>query len=285
MNLPIKNPVEPKKYSKNGDYLLTIGHKGEGPGEFVGPIIFFIDAKNIINIFDFGTQRIMHFSNSGEFLDSVNLGEPLGLPPFGFAVDDSKNYFLSSYNHKKNTVIQKYNATGKLINSFGKPPKFRKPMTSIDFSIKQNISRGVLRLTKNALCYSQLNPYEIRRYSLNGKLEMIIYRDNEFMPPARAKLIGNNRYEVPEPSMSTMVGMWKNRIVNCVAVPEDISSKIGCVVDLFNQQGQLLTSLILKDRIYFTDIDRHGKLYGGMIKKNKTRVIVRYALKMEKGGN
>ena len=41
-----------RKYSKNGDYLLTIGHKGEGPGEFVGPIIFFIDAKNIINIFD-----------------------------------------------------------------------------------------------------------------------------------------------------------------------------------------------------------------------------------------
>lgn len=57
-----------QKYNKNGQYIQTIGRKGQGPGEFEIPFKFFIDGQNNIYVND--RRRIKKFNNKGEFVKS-----------------------------------------------------------------------------------------------------------------------------------------------------------------------------------------------------------------------
>jgi len=60
-----------QKYDKNGQYLQTIGRKGQGPGEFELPFKFFIDGQSNIYVYD--RRKLKVFNNKGEFLKSVTL--------------------------------------------------------------------------------------------------------------------------------------------------------------------------------------------------------------------
>ena len=58
------------------------------------------------------------------------------------------------------------------------------------------------------------------------------------------------------------------------------SKKVGCVVDLFNLDGQLLTSLQLENFIAFSGLNESGKLYGNeIIGEYEDVQIVVYSLK------
>lgn len=54
-------------FNINGDYLFTIGKKGNGPGEFVRVIDFDVNASGIYTL-DRSLKKIMHFSLDGHFL-------------------------------------------------------------------------------------------------------------------------------------------------------------------------------------------------------------------------
>lgn len=62
-----------KVYTKNGDYIKTIGREGEGPGEFRNPVCidFFHDGRLIVA--DQQNQRFQVFSQDGVFLKSYKL--------------------------------------------------------------------------------------------------------------------------------------------------------------------------------------------------------------------
>lgn len=58
-----------QKYDKNGQYLLTIGSKGQGPGEFQNPSDIFIGSNGNIYVNDF--QRISIFDEEGILRDTI----------------------------------------------------------------------------------------------------------------------------------------------------------------------------------------------------------------------
>ncbi len=63
-----------QKFDKDGIYLLTIGRKGQGPGEIAEAVSMNIFGENEIRICDMGNQRIQRYSLDGVDLGSVRMG-------------------------------------------------------------------------------------------------------------------------------------------------------------------------------------------------------------------
>lgn len=238
-----------KKISKNGEFLLSIGNEGKGPGEFLTPVQMSFDTKGILWVVDWGNQRISKFHPDGKFIKSFQL--QFKEPPVGFAINDS-SFYLSFYDSKTGKVVHKYRMDGTLLHSFGEPVIFKKPMKYSDMTIKRNTSGGPIALFENDIWFSQRNPYEIRKFSLNGILKMQIFRKNSFMPPAKMEIIGKETYQFGIPVRSALIAIWRDKIINYITIPPYINSKYRSVIDIFDLEGNLLTSLKIVDRIWPT---------------------------------
>jgi len=60
-----------QKFRKDGQYLQTIGRKGQGPGEFENPYDVWVDSED--NIYVSEGMKIQVFNKNGEFIKSVKL--------------------------------------------------------------------------------------------------------------------------------------------------------------------------------------------------------------------
>lgn len=60
-----------QKFDKNGNFVLTMGRQGQGPGEFRNPRELTIDRSNQISILD--TRMIHIFNANGELEDCIGL--------------------------------------------------------------------------------------------------------------------------------------------------------------------------------------------------------------------
>jgi len=267
-----------KKFSKKGDYLTTIGRKGSGPWEFLNNVGWIFSERDSMFILDGGSQRLNYFTNKGQYLKSFQLTRPIKVTFTGFVRNNENYFYVSFYDADNDKVIHKYDASGKHIISFGMPVQFKQPMKPENYMIKSSVSHGRLATVKDGIYYTQVNPYEIRKYSFSGKLKMIIFRKNSFMPPIKIEHdSGGDRLYVPV--FSSMIGIWDEKVINCVINPGHIQSKFGCVVDVFSLNGNLLTSFYLKDRIRFYSIDQEGRLYGTIRKEEEPEKVVCYKLK------
>ncbi len=115
-----------QKFSKNGNYILTIGRKGQGPGEFGLPTdleiadttghIYVVDKNDLYVL---GGRRIQIFSTSGEYLKGFALEHSISQ----FFLDtDGFIFSVSSLRDEegRKTKIVKLNSEGKLIKECAK---------------------------------------------------------------------------------------------------------------------------------------------------------------------
>jgi hypothetical protein len=99
-----------KKFDSSGDFVLSFGREGEGPGEFRGPSDIVIDNGGRIVVFDFQGRRFQAFTAGGEYLDSWPLqsqvldiaaapkgGFYLSTSDFDFMDPEGKNDYMLSY--------------------------------------------------------------------------------------------------------------------------------------------------------------------------------------------
>jgi len=273
-----------RKYNEQGKYIKSFGRHGGAPGEFLDGIVKYKinSSGDRIYVFDRGSQRISCFNAKGDFLSYVNLSKRIVNLYFGFTMDKEGNFYISALDNETDTVIHKYDKNGKYIQSFGKPILYKGPLNYNDFSVKRDCSKGELFVFGDYLFYTQINPYEIRRYTKEGKLSMLIMRKNKFMPPYKLEIAGKNRYVSKMFSESTLIRVWNNMIINSVWVPDNISQKTGCVVDFYSMDGNLLTSVYIKEKLFFETMDRKGRLYGFTISYDKPQKVVRYRIKIIK---
>jgi hypothetical protein len=99
-----------QKFSKNGEYLQTIGSKGQGPGEFLGPSSFYIDGQN--NLYVSEQMKIQVFDRAGEYQKSI----PLDTRIYGFFIDpqgDIITYTIINRDEGSKKEIIKLDAGGK----------------------------------------------------------------------------------------------------------------------------------------------------------------------------
>lgn len=83
-----------KVFDKNGEYLRTIGKKGQGPGEIGRPRGIQLTHPKELMVNDFRNRRISFFSTNGEFIRSINMGKIFALRLF---CDSNENYIVSTY--------------------------------------------------------------------------------------------------------------------------------------------------------------------------------------------
>ncbi len=64
-----------QKYDREGKYVLTIGSKGEGPGELMTPTGIDIADDNTLYVTDMSNRKFEHFDLNGKFLDTINMSD------------------------------------------------------------------------------------------------------------------------------------------------------------------------------------------------------------------
>ena len=103
-----------QKFDKNGNYLQTIGRKGQGPGEFAGPSNVFINSQD--NLYVSEGRRIQIFNSSGNFMKSIPLENSIS----DFYVDSRGDIFANASwlnEEGRKRVIVKINSEGKIIKT------------------------------------------------------------------------------------------------------------------------------------------------------------------------
>jgi len=102
------------KFDPNGQFIMSFGRKGQGPGEFGGRgLRISFGNDGYIYVFDRGNFRLTSFSKNGEFVKSFSLPQFL----YDKAQVNSKGdiYLVSTSGEK---VIDCYDKNFKLKNSF-----------------------------------------------------------------------------------------------------------------------------------------------------------------------
>jgi hypothetical protein len=229
-------------------------------------------------IYDYGNQRFNRYSQDGKYLGSINLtSENM---PVGFIIDSAGRIYLSYYNEALTTpkVIHQYSSEGKLLANFSDPALFKGPMPFFNRTIKRNISIGALEFINDEIYFSQRNPYEIRKFATNGQLLMRIFRSNSFMLPNVIKIVGKERYLYEMPVSSCFIKVWRGYIVNWVMIPMTKYRKGGSIVDLFDLNGNLLTSLAIPQQVLACSMDNKGGIYGLETDGEGVKRVVRYVL-------
>jgi hypothetical protein len=182
------------KYNPQGKYLLTIGRKGQGPGEFRDLSVPRFDKDNNLYVADSVNRRISFFDGNGKFLRQIQMQERY-LDPYinskSFIVANKWNMFQEAnvlrqtslyglFDDKFNLVIELYK------DEIETPWPGRFDESSIVQFLEDALSltafRPQVRLTlaNNDFIYlGYPDKYEINIYSPEGKIVKRITREYE----------------------------------------------------------------------------------------------------------
>jgi hypothetical protein len=100
---------EVRKFNKDGEYLLSLGRRGHGPGEFQSVNIVSVNSHNELIAFDNKIRRVSIFSDNGEHIKTTKklMTDSLILPSKIFSIDG--NY----------VILGKLSNSLKLFHEFG----------------------------------------------------------------------------------------------------------------------------------------------------------------------
>jgi hypothetical protein len=102
-----------QKFDKDGHYLLTIGRKGEGPGEFMRLSSVFIDDQDTVYLSD--RRRIQIFNGEGVFKNGLTFENNIN----DFFLDIDGNiitFIFQSDEEGSKKYLVKYDRQGKIVN-------------------------------------------------------------------------------------------------------------------------------------------------------------------------
>ena len=120
-----------QKFDKNGDYLQTIGGRGQGPGEFEQPMWIHIDLEDRIYGYDSRRRNLHVFEKDGKFKETIKLSHSLffksGMADKGNIL--AQTYFYSQEGSTRDVVLM--DSKGKVIKRIASypyelPPRIKK---------------------------------------------------------------------------------------------------------------------------------------------------------------
>jgi len=263
-------------YNKNGEYVETIGRKGQGPGEFSVPYNFFMDEKGNLFVLDTMARKIIVFSDDWKYVKSISFNE---IALSHFFVDKSGNIFFSTLTTKPE---------GNMYINFIKwdPKENMKRKIASDFFLKMIISRKgsffyghpylqhyyFLPLVGNNVVFVKSLEPAIHYFSNEGeelykvlkeeKSERITKKEKEIVFSESFEWLEEGRHEevfFPEfrPVYSNLLVDDENRIYLERFKPmNEKSTRYSYYV--FNEKGRYLYNLVLNFRMEFI---KNGYVY------------------------
>jgi len=276
-----------QKFDKNGNYLLTIGRKGQGPGEILRSFEIKLDSQNNILIFDIDNNRISKFDTRGNFLDSFSLQ----FTPYHGVLDSEDNIYI--YSRYKGKLIHKFSPQGQHLLSF---------MDEIKSKIKRiephiNGSGDIGITPDNEIFLVLTYPYTIYFFNNQGKpLKKIITKAKHAIPP----YITPSSSPIPDAVINSFfiagvdISPQKNIFCHCVAyeTPEKLDSvekirELGTLlfreytyIDLFDTKGRFLIHQKTLNFSWGGSFDNKGYYYGIEEKEDYFRAV-KYSAKIK----
>jgi len=173
-----------QKFDKDGNYLQTIGKKGQGPGEFERPYSLVLDKNSNIYVSD---RRKIHFFNpSGEFVKTISLSDQVN----NFFVSSEGNIFglmIQRIERERTGLIVKMNSEGKILKNIAQLAEVTQVMrksgnVTSRFSITHgyNYSLYFAFLNNNQIYYGDSSEYSFSRINLVGEVELIIKKEGSY---------------------------------------------------------------------------------------------------------
>jgi len=170
--------IEIRVFDKHGNYLYSIGQKGQGPGEIQRPSLppFQITPQNEILVSDPPTRRIIFYSLQGDYLRQISTASIRGI--FYLIKIDSKGNFIVNLGYAPVFEIKQ---ELKMFN-----PELS-PLVSLKALKGDPYQPGVTRLFKpwisfvitqdNKIIWGTSNKYEFYILNSNAKVIKMIYKD------------------------------------------------------------------------------------------------------------
>jgi len=189
---------EIKVFDAKGEYLRTIGRKGEGPGEFNNPNAFFFLPQDRIGVSQMMPGRIAVLDEQGQGLDDFPIPGDTGFT-FVMQVESTgdrvvmKEMTSSLGKGDAHTTIRLLglDSQGEQLVVYGEQSK---PLEMSGGRVRLNVSDiGLARewtIGPEGLVYltNGFTGYRIEVYGLDGKLERVIEREYEPLPYSKKEI-------------------------------------------------------------------------------------------------
>jgi len=203
-----------QKFDLTGQYLQTIGKKGQGPGEFESPSRLFLDKENNIYISEQRKRKIHLFNSKGEFVKSILLSNTTTR----FSIVPDENIFgvaTITIDEESNQCIVKMDPKGKIIKNIAQYAPLKRVQRKgkegmrMSFGIGHRYNQRLYfsRAINNKHLYAHSSEYCLFQVNLEGNLELIIKKEEALHPISQKEK--NKIYE----GFSDLEEKWPKGIV------------------------------------------------------------------------
>ncbi|MCJ7582372.1 MAG: hypothetical protein MUP98_17795, partial [Candidatus Aminicenantes bacterium] len=273
------------------------------------PNSVFIDAKDNIYILDSQNRRVEVFKNNGDFTKSIKLNRFPNGGRNSIAVDGNRNFYITGFYSDDKVALCKYSPIGEFLKTLPLPNMEYNGIPNIsEFDqklVNQHLSGGSLCFgEENRIYFSYKWPYKICileneenilsdisgtsnlnwvplifsakpdgiLYGEYTSSQKIFWLNNEYLINS-LKCIdweGNPKVKIPQQNILTQTGLDKYFKFN----------RKFAVIDIFDKDGQFITSSEVNDKIVFLNSDNKNRILG--VKKDEEDIptIVRYKVKI-----
>jgi hypothetical protein len=259
-----------KVFDRNGEYLRTIGRRGQGPGELNVPIALSITNDNTVAVEDF-MRGITFYSPEGEFIKSLSAARYF----FIGAITNSQGSIVAR------TRISDSEKTGyelKMFDSSLEHPKTLMTITSLRSNSIEIFSPNLFwQAGKDGsvvVGYSQ--NYELQVFNSEGELVKKIIKDNDPVEISQSqieeatKVIPSDRkLDIPKFYCAFQRFTMDDEGKIFVQTYEKTEDEEGFYYDVFNSEGKFMAKIPLKIRprvwkkkkLYSIEEDEEGYQY------------------------
>lgn len=258
-----------KVFKKSGEYLRTIGKRGQGPGEIQRPQNIYITPKNEILINDRGARFLRFFTLRGKYIRSISQAR---LPLFTRPKVDTQDNIVARY-----TLTPPGNVWTFVLKKFDSDLN---ELFTI-FSYKYELSPGVLNLFSprcywevakdDTIIWGYADKYEFKIHNGDGRLISKIIKDYSPVIITKEERQEWIRSRYGEQGVPPDVKVsWKQhhnafRFMNIddagrmfVQTYEETTYGSGYYYDVFNSEGKYIAKIPLKTQ---PRVWKRGKLY------------------------
>lgn len=160
-----------KKFSKDGEYIKSIGKKGQGPGEIGMPAFITISKQNEIVVEDPMSRRFAFFSFDGDFIKNLSFAK---MSLVQIELDKEGNIIGGTIDMKKQVYeVRKVSPEIDFICSYGSSPLSRNPQISNPF---KPMLRWAVLPDDTVVC-GNAEEYMLEVYNPNGEIIKKILKD------------------------------------------------------------------------------------------------------------
>lgn len=158
-----------QKYTKDGEFLLSFGRKGQGPGEFGIPTRMDIVENKFIYIHDAGNSRLHQYTTEGVFLVGHSAESFPGQMVMYLRHFSNGDFLTNSFAYmedpKSPRLMHIYSNEGEIQKKFGKSINLN------DIRINAQMNKNLADIDKDDFIYCNfMHLNRIDKYSQAGKL-------------------------------------------------------------------------------------------------------------------